>query len=228
MNEEHKITALRLLMVIASPKVAQKALGVLRAQSVPVRYQFHAYGTASNEIADLLGLGNIEKIATVCMLPKTLADDLLKKLRIELRLDSVNSGIAFTMPISSGNHLMLQMLSQLDTDTTRKDGATTMKNAMIAAIVNQGFSEEVMHAARAAGASGGTVLHSHRSVSDEAFVNWGLSTQDERDIVLILSSAETKLAIMQAISDQCGMRSDAKGIVISLPVDGLIGLSQLE
>ena len=35
---------------------------------------------------------------------------------------------------------------------------------------------------------------------------------------------EQKIAIMQAISDACGIKSDAKGIVISLPIEDAIGL----
>ena len=36
--------------------------------------------------------------------------------------------------------------------------------------------------------------------------------------------AESKLAIMQAICDNCGLQSEAQGIVLSLPVDNVVGL----
>ena len=35
---------------------------------------------------------------------------------------------------------------------------------------------------------------------------------------------EEKLAIMQAICDSCGLQSEAQGIVLSLPVDRVVGL----
>ena len=103
-----------------------------------------------------------------------------------------------------------------------------MKHVMIASIVNQGYSEEVMNAARAAGASGGSILHSRRVGNEKATEFWGLSVQEEKEIILILANAENKLAIMQAISDACGIRSDAKGIVVSLPIDAVIGLNDEE
>ena len=98
--------------------------------------------------------------------------------------------------------------------------------AMIAAIVNQGYSENLMEAARAAGATGGTVIHS-RSVGNDAISGaWGFAVEDEREIVLIVAENEQKLSIMQAISDACGIKSEAKGIVISLPIEDVIGLGE--
>ena len=55
---------------------------------------------------------------------------------------------------------------------------------------------------------------------------WGIPIQQEREIVLILATKETKVAIMKAISDKCGIQSDAHGVVISLPVDDVAGLNK--
>ena len=49
---------------------------------------------------------------------------------------------------------------------------------IIVALVNQGYSEEVMAAARPAGAAGGTVLHSRRVGAEEALSQWGFSLQE--------------------------------------------------
>ena len=97
------------------------------------------------------------------------------------------------------------------------------EHTLIAAIVDRGVSGNVMEAAKAAGAGGGTVLHG-RSVGNESATGfWGQSLQ-EKDIVLILAPLESKVAIMSAISEKCGMHSDAKGTVISLPIDQVMGI----
>jgi hypothetical protein len=44
-------------------------------------------------------------------------------------------------------------------------------------------------------------------------------------MVYILVEQEKKLAIMKAISEQCGLLSEAQGILMSIPVDGVIGLN---
>lgn len=41
---------------------------------------------------------------------------------------------------------------------------------------------------------------------------------------MILTSVEDKLNIMRSISEKCGMNSNAKGIVMSMPVDSVIGV----
>ena len=126
---------------------------------------------------------------------------------------------------------MLGQIGGKEKETAERKEKTTMaelKHVMIASIVNQGYSEEVMNAARAAGAAGGSVLHSRLVENEQATEFWGLSVQEEKEIILILANAENKLAIMQAISDSCGIRSDAKGIVVSLPIDAVIGLNDEE
>lgn len=96
-------------------------------------------------------------------------------------------------------------------------------------MVNQGYSEQVMDAARAAGAGGGSVLHSRHVVdsSKETVSFWGFHVQEEKEMILIISSAEKTLAIMKAISKECGMRSQAQGLVVSTPIDDALGLGEL-
>ena len=43
-------------------------------------------------------------------------------------------------------------------------------------------------------------------------------------MVIILAQKEDKMAIMQEIGKQCGLQSKAQGFVLSLPVDGIVGL----
>ena len=100
-----------------------------------------------------------------------------------------------------------------------------IKRVMIAAVINPGFSEEVMKAAKSAGARGGTIIHG-RGVTDEDAVNlWGLGLQEEKEIVMIVADTESKLAIMNEISEKCGVNTDAQGFVLSLPIDTAIGFS---
>ena len=191
-------------------------------------------GTASSDMMDILGLGSIDKDVLVSLLPKDFADKMLLKLRRALKIGTPGSGIAFTMPLSGTNNVLLHILGQTDKnaakDSGRKDGTamTETKCAMIAVVVNQGYSEEVMNAARAAGAGGGTVLHSRRIGDEEALSFWGISVQEEKEIILIIAGAEDKLRIMKAISESCGIRSEAKGLVLSMPIDTVIGLGDGE
>lgn len=228
MDNHEKKPSLQLLTVIATPKLAEKAACMFLQSALPIQYRFHAEGTAPSEIMDMLGLGSVDKSVLIATVPRSLSSTMLGKLHSELQLDTINSGIAFTMPITGVNNLILRLMTQTATenDTDRKDeyGMAEARHVLITAIVNRGFSGDVMEAAKAAGARGGTVVPSRRIESEETAGFWGDSVQEEQEIVMILSDTEYKIPIMQKISEHCGMHSDAKGIVMSLPLDTVIGL----
>jgi nitrogen regulatory protein PII len=100
-----------------------------------------------------------------------------------------------------------------------------IKNDLIISIINQGYSDEFMATAKEAGATGGTVLSARGLAHEGAIKFFGVSVQDEKEIIIILTSREKKVPIMQAISRAHGMDSKAEGIVFSLPVDNVMGLS---
>lgn len=228
--DSNKTMPFRILMLIADTRLTEKAIGVFEAGHLPIQYQFSAHGTASSDIMDIIGLGGIEKNALVSILPKRFADKMLDKLSAELKLTQKNSGIAFTIPLNGINALIMKMGQHIEnlqtTEYEVKKNMQETKYTMIAVIVNQGFSEDVMHAARAAGATGGTVFHNRCIVNEETKNFWGLGVQEEKETVVILASTENKLDIMKAISESCGMHSEAQGIVLSMPIDAMIGLEK--
>ncbi len=218
----------QLLMLIATPKLADRAADMFLKSALPIQYRLHAEGTASSEIMDMLGLGSTDKAVLISTVPWSFGKIMLGKLHSELRLDAVNSGIAFTIPLTGVSKLMLRMMEH-----TAQQGVSNGKDenrvtdttyTLIAAIVNRGFSTEVMDAARAAGAGGGTVVHSRSIGNEEASGFWGLSVQEEKEIVLILADHDKKSDIMRGIGEKCGMHSDAKGVVLSLPIDEVMGI----
>lgn len=219
----------QLLMLIATPKLADKAAEMFLKSALPIQYRLGAVGTASSEIMDTLGLGSTDKGVLVSTVPKEFGTAMLRMLHSELRLDAVNSGIAFTIPLTAASKLLVRLMTHTAEESRsshkgKDENAMTENYALIAAVVNRGFSGEVMDAARAAGAGGGTVLHSRSIGSEEATGYWGLGVQEEKEIVLILADAESKAGIMRAIGEHCGMHSEAKGLVTSLPIDSVMGL----
>ena len=220
----------QLLMLIATPKLTDRAADMFLKSALPIQYRLHGEGTASSEIMDTLGLGSTEKGILISTVPESFGRTMLRMLHTQLRLDAVNSGIAFTVPLTAANNLLVRMMRQTAEDADKQEtrkGEYTMAeqtHELVAAIVNRGFSNEVMQAARTAGAGGGTVVHSRSIGSEQATVFWGLSVQQEKEIVLILAESDTKTAIMKAISEHCGMHSEAAGLVLSLPIDAVMGL----
>ena len=101
-----------------------------------------------------------------------------------------------------------------------------MKNEYkcIFAVVNNGFAEEAMDAARACGARGGTILHGRGTLSKEAEVAFNITIQPDKEIVMILAKADHVDAILKGLYDAIGTATKAQGIVFAIPVDESIGL----
>ena len=102
-----------------------------------------------------------------------------------------------------------------------------MPYELILTIVNRGFADLVMDAAKQAGASGGTIIHARGTGIHEAEKFFGIIVQPEKELVLILAGREEKNAIMTAICAHAELKEAGKGICFSLPVDQVVGLTAL-
>lgn len=96
---------------------------------------------------------------------------------------------------------------------------------MVICIVNAGFSELVMDAAKEEGARGGTLIHARGTANREAEQFFNIAIQPDKDIVLILVPAEIKDKVLHAIYRNAGLKSEGKGIAFSIPVDDVVGVS---
>lgn len=99
------------------------------------------------------------------------------------------------------------------------------RHEMIMCIVNAGFSETVMEAAKSAGARGGTILNGRGTANKEAESFFHIAIQPEKEVVMILVSAEIKDAVLHALYQKAGLDTMGQGIAFSLPVDEVVGLT---
>ena len=97
---------------------------------------------------------------------------------------------------------------------------------VIFSIVNEGFSDSVMSAARAAGARGGTVISARGTVNEQARALFDIEVSGEKEIVVILVKNELKDGILKAINQEVGLNKPGQGIVFSMPVDSVVGLGE--
>lgn len=99
------------------------------------------------------------------------------------------------------------------------------KYELVLCIVNAGFSEIVMDAAKEVGARGGTVIHARGTANREAEQFFNITIQPDKDVVMILVTADIKDAVLHALYQGAGLKTAGQGIAFSLPVDDVVGLS---
>ena len=227
MASEKSNARLRLGVLITSPKKADKAAKICIDKKIPVLYRISAVGTAPNEMTDILGLGSPDKAIMITSLSAFDSEQLMLTYKKQLRLGTIDSGIAFTIPIGSASILLLHIANKIQgtNNNGKEEKPMASTHSLIVATVDHGFSQEAMDAARTACAGGGTVIHGHRVGNEQEASLWGLSFQEAKDIVLIVADNDSKNSIMTAISEKCGMKSEAKGMVISLPIDTVTGIN---
>lgn len=105
-----------------------------------------------------------------------------------------------------------------------KDDKVKPTFSLIVASLEQGYSEDAVSAAHNAGATGGTVWAARKAENDFSGIN-GLKIQGEREVLMIVAPKAKKLDIMKAVNAACGTKTDARGIIISLPIDDVIGIA---
>jgi hypothetical protein len=214
------------------------------------RVRFHfitkGRGTASSDILDLMGIGAGDKAVVLCIEQVVLVPVLLKEVRKALNSRGPGAGIAFTVPLSGINTPLLRVFKESvhqNEKIAAEQGETTMaaetkartevrpdkeeaiRNDLIISVINQGYSDEFMTIAKEAGATGGTVINARGLAHGGPVKFFGVSVQDEKEIIIILTNREKKVSIMQAVSQACGITSKAEGIIFSLPVDTVLGMS---
>ena len=82
------------------------------------------------------------------------------------------------------------------------------KSVLIITVVDKGNVDLVMDAARSAGASGGTVVKA-KGTGAEMAKFFGVSISEEKEMVYIIAPRTDRDAIMQAIMEKAGAKTEA-------------------
>lgn len=97
-------------------------------------------------------------------------------------------------------------------------GMTETPNDLITVILNSGYADDAMAAARKAGAGGGTVIKARGTAKegDESF--FGVQIVPEKEMLLIVVDHGKKDAVMSAIQNLECLSQPGSGIAFSSPV----------
>jgi len=200
---------IKMLVTIVNRADGEKTAQMLADYDFFLQFSCDAEGTQGSEFLALLGLGTLEKHAVFSVAPGELTDRVLSDIQDELELEKAGQGIAFTVPLENEEG---------------KEMAINADYSMLLTVVNPGSSEEVVKIAKDAGARGGTIIKAKQTTANDVVKFLGIAVQSEKEIVVIVTSKEKKKVIFDAINNGLGMQSNAQGIVLSVPVDGIAGM----
>jgi len=225
---ESSAAKLEALIAIVDSHLEDELCDLFQENHVPIFLLTYGYGSAKSAVYDILGYGSSKKIVSVSLQTKDMSNYILKQIHNQIDFHKPGTGVACTISISSISRVLSMTLQQAEENF--KIGSESMAGAskepyhLIVTIVNSGYFEQVMEAAKAAGATGGTLIHARGLGSKEAIKYLGITIQPEKDLVLILAPQKNKLAIMENITREVGLNTAGKGICFSLPVNQAMGL----
>ena len=97
----------------------------------------------------------------------------------------------------------------------------------IVTVVDGGYSEYVVDAAKEAGAKGATIINGRGSTSKEKDNFYKLNIQPDKQIILILCKQEQTKEIVETISKKAGMNTNMHALSFVLPVEEAIGMAEI-
>ena len=232
-DQKNSVRRISVLTLILEQRDTKKAESLLKSKGLALQYTYLGRGTASSELLDYLGLGSGDKTVITSPVPKSCVPALMSVVSDGLDLHRPSHGIAFAVPLSGVTALITKQLDEeaensilKNLERGEKQMVADTTHSLLVVMINQGYSDDVMNVAKGAGAAGGTVIHARRAGDDKSMKNWGISIQPEREMLYILVDRDKKTAIMQAIGDKCGLHTDIQGLVVSVPVDAVAGLTK--
>ena len=97
----------------------------------------------------------------------------------------------------------------------------------IMTIVDGGYSEYVVDAAKESGAKGATIINARGSTAKDSNKFFKLNIQPDKQVVMILCKKEQTKGIVETISKNAGMNTKAHALSFVLPVEDAVGMAEI-
>jgi len=218
---------IKMLYVIIDRDKADAVLKIGTTAGAIFKTATLCHGTASSEILEYLGLGEREKALINFIADESITDEIIRRLVLDMQLERAGKGLAFTVPLASiGGRRVAEMLTGKEPKTERGVKAVQTEYDVIVTVVNRGFSESVMSAARAAGARGGTVVTARGTKKNDEADFLGAAIQPEKDMVLILAERSSRHELIRAIAEGAGLSTEGAGFSFAMPVSDVAGIAK--
>lgn len=219
-------TRIKLIVSITHKGTGDRVVDFYKQKQLLYNFVCIGSGTASSEILEYLGLEETQKDVVITMAPAIKVSSALTELAETFQLQKAGNGIAFTLPLSAVSARVPQILCK--PENLEGNEEIVLENStqfeLVLAIVAHGTADIAIEAAKSVGATGGTVLHARRVGFEEAESTFGFAIQPEKDILAILTNRDNRTAIMQKITELAGINTEARALVMSLPVEDVMGL----
>ncbi len=212
-----------MLLSIVGRGKGKKLMNVLDKNEIRLHVQTMGFGTAPSEMMDLMGLTSNNKDIVMSFGSNANVGALVQSFGDNFASYSEYGGLLMILKLSAANRLMVEILNRNKPEDVPKGDVNTMSNThkhnLIMITVGQGFVDEVMQEAKKAGATGGTVIKGRLADAEKLKELANIDIEEEREILLIMAPSNITGNIMEQVNSKFGLRSPARGIMCSIPIE---------
>ncbi|MDL2287839.1 P-II family nitrogen regulator [Oscillospiraceae bacterium OttesenSCG-928-F05] len=223
MNQNPNLSDLcraKVVLAVVDRELGREVGKAMRALGAKTATAFHARGTANKTVLKALGLNDVARVICLSVVPKEKADALIVGIAEQFHMDKPSHGIAFMQNVSD----LIGAVSKAEPEEGEVLKANR-KYELILTIVDRGFAEEAVEAAREAGATGGTIINARGIGVHEDFSFFGVPIEPEKEIVLSLVKREITDAVIRQVEKNLKLDKPGKGICFVMPVDRAVGIT---
>lgn len=191
-----------LLYTIVRYGQADRFVKIARSEGATGATAFPVEGSTSSVILKALGLGKKEREAVLVLTDDSKAKKMIEKAKADTKLE----GVCILM--GEGEE------KEMD-----------KKFRMITIIVNSGYADDVMDAARKAGATGGTITHARGTAPNDAaekFLN--ITIVPEKEMIMIIAEEDKAPAIVKAIQELKCLQQPGIGIIYTQEIKKFVNI----
>ena len=175
-------------------------------------------GTAANSILQILGLADSDKELVYVVTAAEKTEAVMNGMIASASEKKQPFGVLFTVQVNS--------FIKTGTVSGRNDEMHETTHQMITIIVNKGFADDAMAAARKAGAGGGTIMNARGTAKpgDETF--FGMEIVPEKDMIMIVAENSKVQPILDAIKELPCLSQPGSGIAFASPAENFTVLGK--
>ena len=192
---------------------AAKKAGARGGTIIPCR------SISGNAVLQFFGIGERDRDAVIIVTDDQTLKPILDAMQSVALVTKRLSGFIAVTSVSS----VMKFTADRKRMEYFKTGEQTMNketsHEMIFVIVNSGFADDVMAAARNAGANGGTILNARGTGKQEDMKFFGITIVPEKEILMIVTAKEKSAAILDAIKALDCFATPGSGVVFTSDVD---------
>lgn len=224
MDAIKQVEPLALLYVSVAYGQGSKILDVARKKDLRGGTVIPVIGTVRHPFLHFLSLQGAEKEMVLIAGRQEKIQGLMAHLNEVIPFEKAQRGLMFSLPIDQIIGSRIYQTPHLISIEAEKHKGEKVMYHLITTIVERGNAEEVIDAAQAAGAKGGTIMNGRGSGINETTRLFNMPIEPEKELVWTITPQEDTDRVVQSIRHHLAIDEPGRGVIFVQSLGQIYGL----